>query len=227
MKHDRETLSDRVATDLFEMITIEKRFQPGDKLPNEYDLCRELSVSRTTLREAIRSLIMKGIVEVRRGKGTYVSDKSDLGDDLGFGELDYVLVKARDIFEMRLIIEPQAAYLATQRATDFELERILKYGRLVETKILSQEPMMDDEQLFHTYIAKATHNEFMMRVVPIINKGIWRGIRGLKDDAALQDVSIKTRRMLLEFFEKRNAEGAKMAMYLHVMLGMMKIGLEP
>lgn len=226
MANEKQILSERVAIELLEMITIEKRFKPGDKLPNENELSKEFGVSRTTLREAVRSLVVNNIIEIRRGKGTYVCDRNDLNDDLGLNKLENAFHNAKDIFEMRLIIEPQAAYLAAQRATDAELGKILKYGYMVEKKMQSKVDFVDEEQLFHTYIAKATHNEFILRVIPIIYKGIWSGIKGLKENAELQELSVKNRKLLLNFFENRNPDGAKAAMQLHIMLGMMKIGLE-
>ena len=71
-------LSDRVADDILTMITIEKRFAPGDQLPNENDLSQELGISRTTLREAIRILAAHGVLEIRRGKGTFVKQEAEL-----------------------------------------------------------------------------------------------------------------------------------------------------
>ena len=65
-------LSDSVADDILTMITIEKRFRPGDKLPNENELSQALEISRTTLREAIRILATNGILEIQRGRGTFV-----------------------------------------------------------------------------------------------------------------------------------------------------------
>ena len=65
-------LSDRVADDILTMITIEKRFLPGEKLPNENRMAEELGISRTTLREAVRILAANGVVEIQRGRGTYV-----------------------------------------------------------------------------------------------------------------------------------------------------------
>ena len=70
-------LSESVADDIRTMITIEKRFRPGDKIPNENELSRELDVSRTTLREAVRILITNGVLEIRRGLGTYVREEND------------------------------------------------------------------------------------------------------------------------------------------------------
>lgn len=68
---DTKMLSQSVADSIRSMITIEKRFRPGDKLPNEMDLAEELNVSRTTLREAVRILAAYDILEVRRGLGTF------------------------------------------------------------------------------------------------------------------------------------------------------------
>lgn len=68
-------LSQSIADNILSMITIEKRFSVGDKLPNELELSEELNVSRTTLREAIRILVAYDILEIRRGKGTYVTEK--------------------------------------------------------------------------------------------------------------------------------------------------------
>ena len=67
-------LSDRIADTILSMITVEKRFHPGSKLPNENELSREMKVSRTTLREAIRILVTGNILEIRRGRGTFVRE---------------------------------------------------------------------------------------------------------------------------------------------------------
>ena len=66
-------LSERTADRLYEMIAEERRYEPGSKLPNENELSATLNVSRTTLREAISFLVAQGVLEIRRGKGTFVS----------------------------------------------------------------------------------------------------------------------------------------------------------
>ncbi len=68
-------LSQSIADSILSMITIEKRFSVGDKLPNEMELSEKLHVSRTTLREAVRILVAYNLLEVRRGKGTYVTER--------------------------------------------------------------------------------------------------------------------------------------------------------
>ncbi len=76
--NQRIRLSDSIAEDIVAMISIEKRFVPGDKLPNENELSRELNISRTTLREAIRILVTNGILEIKRGRGTFVKEHMDV-----------------------------------------------------------------------------------------------------------------------------------------------------
>ena len=124
-------LSERVATEILEMITLQKRFSPGDKIPTENELCAELGVSRTTVREAIQKLTAQNILEVHRGKGTYVTDSTQtLSSDI-FSTLSYTGMRLKDLYEIRLIFEPQAAYYAAQRATDEELAQILEYGQIL------------------------------------------------------------------------------------------------
>ena len=108
-------LSESVADDIRTMITIEKRFCPGDKIPNENELSRELDVSRTTLREAVRILITNGVLEIRRGLGTYVREEKETYAGMALGSLTDTKAGARDLYEMRLIFEPEAAALAAPR----------------------------------------------------------------------------------------------------------------
>ena len=103
-------LSQSVADTILSMITIEKRFSAGDKLPNELDLSEELNVSRTTLREAIRILAAYDILEIQRGKGTFVTENA-LKQPQDFAPLSSIKVNAKDLYEMRLIFEPEAAYI--------------------------------------------------------------------------------------------------------------------
>ena len=102
-------LSERVATEILEMITLQKRFSPGDKIPTENELCAELGVSRTTVREAIQKLTAQNILEVHRGKGTYVTDSTQtLSSDI-YSTLSYTGMRLKDLYVIRLIFEPQAA----------------------------------------------------------------------------------------------------------------------
>ncbi|QGH35567.1 FCD domain-containing protein [Gracilibacillus salitolerans] len=222
----QKRLSDSVADDIMSMLAIEKRFLPGDKLPNENELSEELNISRTTLREAIRILVTNGILEIRRGKGTYVKEDIDVNNIESLGFLADAKINAKDLYEMRLIFEPEAAYYATVRASDTELKRILDYGMQIEQKIKRNEDRTAVEQKFHKSIVKATHNEFMEKLMPVIYQAIDKGvILSKKKDLAIKD-TINDHNMIMEFMKNRNPEGAKSAMKIHILHAMEELGIE-
>ncbi|MFD2211648.1 FadR/GntR family transcriptional regulator [Virgibacillus halophilus] len=219
-------LSDSIADDIMSMIAVEKRFLPGDKLPNENELSEELDISRTTLREAIRILVTNGILEIRRGKGTYVKEDIDVNNIESFSFLADAKINAKDLYEMRLIFEPEAAYYATIRASDTELKRILEYGRRIEQKIKHNEDRTELEQKFHQSIVKATHNEFMEKLMPVIYQAIDKGvILSNKKEMAIKD-TINDHSMMMDFMKNRNPEGAKSAMKIHILHAMKELGIE-
>lgn len=168
-------LSQSIADTLLSMITIEKRFSAGDKLPNENELSAELNISRTTLREAIRILVAYNVLEIQRGKGTFVTQAA-FEQQSNLGQLSNIKVNAKDLYEMRLIFEPEAAYLAAIRGTDAEIKRILDFGEKIEQEIKSGQDRTDNEHSFHKAIAQATHNEFMNQLMPILYQAIAKGV---------------------------------------------------
>ena len=82
-------------------------------------MAQDLEVGRSTLREAVKMLVSKNILEVRQGSGTYITSLTEtVIDPLGFGEIDNHMKLTQDLFEVRFLIEPQMASLAAQHITD-------------------------------------------------------------------------------------------------------------
>lgn len=219
-----QSLSEQAADEILDMITVKKKFKVGDKLPNENELSALLNVSRTTLREAIKMLVLQDIVEIKRGKGTFV--KSDEVDNFTLGNLKGSNSDLADLLEMRLIIEPMAAYYATKRASDNEIEKILNYGEIIEKKIQNDEDRTEAEQLFHNAIAKASRNSFMKELVPIISKAINESVILSKQYEKATELTLKDHKMIMDFMKDRNAEGAKTAMSLHIIHTIDSFGLK-
>lgn len=218
-------LSQNIADNILSMITIEKRFSVGDKLPNEIELSKELNVSRTTLREAIKILVAYDILEIKRGKGTYVTEKV-LEQPQDLEQLSAVKVNAKDLYEMRLIFEPEAAYLAAIRGTDTEIKRILDYGKRIENEIRNGKDRTKDEHSFHKAIAQATHNEFINKLMPILYQAISKGVvLSTQSEKAIND-TLGDHKLIMEFLEQRNAEGAKNAMRIHIMHAIKELDIE-
>lgn len=212
-----ERLSDSIANVILSMITIEKRFAPGDKLPNENDLANELSISRTTLREAIRILVTRGILVIDRGKGTFVTSNLKFDESGEFHSLTDVKTNLKDLYEMRLIVEPEAAYLATIRASKEEIDHILELGKKIEDNILKNKNRTTSERAFHKAIAKATHNEFMNQLMPVIYQAIDKGVLLSQERTKAVDATLTDHRLIMDFIHARNAEGAKNAMKIHIL----------
>ena len=202
-------LADSTAQQIIKMIEVDARFSVGDKLPNENDFASELGVSRSTLREAIKILTTNGMVEIRRGKGTFVTSNAIINSS----DLSDIASGLEDLFEMRLMFEPECAYLA---AADEEIETICYYGEEIEKKILSGEDRTFEEQKFHESIANATHNSFVKQFMPIIFNAIKKGVVVLTQDQDVSDDNLKDDRLIMEFIKKRNPEGARTAMKLHI-----------
>lgn len=195
----QKRLSDRVADDILTMIMIEKRFRPGEKLPNEIDLSEELKISRTTLREAVRILAANGVVEIRRGLETFVREDFKIDEKKGISSLATVKTDIRDLYEMRLIVEPEAAYYAAMRASSEEIANILCLGKQIEADIADGNDRTDAERNFHKAIAKAAHNEFMTKLIPVIYQAIDQGVKLSENKRKAVSDTIQDHKSIMKF----------------------------
>ncbi|WP_153048857.1 GntR family transcriptional regulator, partial [Streptococcus suis] len=93
--------------------------------PNEYELAQDLEVGRSTVREAVRSLATRNILEVRQGSGTYISSKKGVSEDpLGFSLVRDRVKLTTDLFEVRYLLEPRIAERVAQFASDEDIARL-------------------------------------------------------------------------------------------------------
>ena len=180
---------------------------------------------RSTLREAIRSLSAAGLLDVRRGKGTFVVESPrSAGPDLA--ELGLRKARVTDLFEARLIFEPDTAALACRRASDEEINEIIALGKAVEQAILSGADRTERDQAFHRAIVKAAHNEFLEQLLPIINSSVSETIALRSESEKIAEDTLRDHAMLMEFFADRNATGVKNAMVIHITHAIKTLGLD-
>ncbi|MBQ5928169.1 MAG: FadR family transcriptional regulator [Oscillibacter sp.] len=209
------SLSEQTASRIMDMILVEKRFQTGDKLPNEMELAQELGISRVTLREAVRILCTRGLVEIQRGRGTFVTANESAAADLS--PLENLAVSNRDMLEIRMMAEPTAAYYAAKRATAEEKQQIRELSDKIEQAITAGRSSVQErlrlEQDFHNAIAAASHNQFMDQLLPIMNKSIYNDVVHVEESVTY---SLQDHREIVHFIETGNAEGAKAAMRMHI-----------
>lgn len=217
----KENLSQRTAETLRAQILEEKRYQYGEKLPNENELSETLGISRTTLREAIRILISEGLLVVKRGRGTFVADQFDQYTDssMDVQELFKMKVTLRDLYETRLIFEPQAAALACKRATDKEIEQILALGEECQRQV-KLDPQGKDriasESAFHGAIIKAAHNDFLSRFMPTLTQTIEQTFALNYNLDVIAEDAYKDHILIMDFLKKRDGEAIKSAVTIHL-----------
>lgn len=210
-----QRLTDQTADRLLHMIDSNPAYPPGAKLPNEPRLCQLFGVSRTTLREAVRSLAAQGYVEVRRGSGTFVLDRSP-APDIGLQRLECLRTRLRDLFEIRMMLEPQAARLACLRGTDEELQEIARRAECVAQAIREGKNFSQPEETFHQAFVAATHNPFMEQLLPIIHNALHEAWAALDVESLLAQPTLQDNELLMGFLRQRDEEGVKYAMAAHI-----------
>lgn len=154
----RKTLSEQIATQLFSMIN-EGVWKVGERLPSELELCKALHVGRSSLREAVKSLVFTGVVEVHPGEGTFVAGGPSrfLRRIVAQGSLINATDMA-DLFEARVILEPELAALCAQRASEKQLESLGLLVREMEQLLSDADRFADHDLNFHVSIAAASQN---------------------------------------------------------------------
>ena len=122
------SLAEQVA-DQINQVIIDQNINAGEKLPNEFELASRLNVGRGTIREAVKLLVARNCLEIRRGKGTFVVEKpGQIEDPLGFAYVKDKITLAMDLMELRLRLEPWVAQLAAQRLSNREIaEKLFLY----------------------------------------------------------------------------------------------------
>ncbi len=223
---EKRNLSRQVADDLYQMIAVTRELKPGQQLPGENILSAELGVSRSTLREAIKSLASQGVLTVYRGKGTFVSESMESFVNFGLDKLEWTQSRVKDLFEARLLFEPDLVALACERASDAELEAILAAGKRVEERILSHADRTADDQEFHKRIAIASHNRFMLQLLPIIHRTVSETIMLNEKQDMLSEYTLRDHAQIMAFLKRRDAAGARAAMQIHLRNAMNIFGIE-
>jgi len=222
MSKSKSNLSQRIADELSISICDKKLFKPGEKLPNELELSENLGVSRATLREAIRILVDRGLLVVKRGLGTFVSETIDQYTSIGSMSKDDVSslkVTLRDLFEARMIIEPEAAYLAAKRASDEEIDEILRLGKIVQDYIKKDakgHKRIESETEFHSAIMRAAHNDFLSRFTYVLTETIEKTFEMNENLEIIAEEAYKDHIMIMNFLKKRDALALKSAVLIHL-----------
>lgn len=211
---DKRPLPQIIADKIIDLIE-SKELLPGDRLPSEQELMKELNVGRGTIREAIKSLVSRNIVEIRRGVGTFVAEKTGVVEDpLGFSFINNKNKLVKDSMDVRLLLEPSIAKWAARNATDSEILEIIELSHKIEIAILNDEDYSDLDVEFHTKIANSSRNLVVENLIPILTTNI----RSLIDvtHAALKEHTILNHKKIANAIKERDEEMAEQLMKEHI-----------
>ena len=145
----------------------------GTRLPTERELAAQFKVSRASIREAFSVLQSRGLIETRQGGGTVVRASADTNL---FGSLAAHVAEnsaaLMNPLEVRYMVEPQIAYLATERATDTEIGVMADWLSRQEAVVAAGGTGIDEDTAFHFAIARAAHNNLILVIVHHINDAL-------------------------------------------------------
>lgn len=215
----RSRISQQIVVQLCEMIRT-RQVHPGDRLPPERELVERFQVSRTSLREALRALEIAGILDARQGGGTFVREAFDIGM---LSPLSLVLDAGTDIvgdlWEVRIIFEPDIASRAALRAGPDEISTMEQHVREQERCLERGETndyWLESDHAFHTAVARASRNEAAVRVIGLINELLrsGRGHFGTSDARRIR--AFTAHREILDSIRERDPAAARESMLRHL-----------
>jgi len=213
-KNGRQPLCSQIE-DALKKYICDEPIEIGDKLPTESELSNMFGVGRSTVREAVKSLEAKGMLQVRRGVGTYLCSKSVQNDDpLGLSRLDDKYKLALELFDVRLMLEPEIAAKAAEYAQPDDIRQIQQLCEETERLYLADLDHMPKDIEFHTCIAKCSQNRVVETIVPIIHTAISTFVN--LTHRMLRKETISTHRAITEAIAIHDSTGARCAMIMHL-----------
>ena len=210
-------LTDEAILKIKEMI-LAGDLKPGDRLPPEKELGEALGLSRSSLREAVKALEIIRVLDVRRGDGTYVTS---LSPSLLLDALSFVVDVHQDdsvleLFEVRRILEPAAAVLATPRMTGADIAHLRELLAQVDG-VPSVDELVANDIVFHRYISERSGNAYLTRMLDALSSSTLRARvwRGLTQEGSVQR-TLTEHRAIVDALEVGDADLVAAQMTVHV-----------
>jgi GntR family transcriptional repressor for pyruvate dehydrogenase complex len=191
--------------------------KPGDLLPPERELAERFAVSRGSVRDAIRTLELVGLVVPRQGEGTVVAEVSA---DAVVMPIASILLRKRELIaellDVRKMIEPALAARAALRATPEDVARLEDVLRRQREKTERGEPAVEEDSEFHYLVALAAKNSVVQSVLDVL-MGLLRETRARSlQTRGRPQRSLAGHRRVLEAIKRRDPEAAERAVRRHL-----------
>jgi GntR family transcriptional repressor for pyruvate dehydrogenase complex len=204
------------------------KLRPGDRLPPERELARELKISRSSLRAGIGFLSAMGVLKSRHGAGTFVSSGPPALDSSSLAVLGVLHgFLPWQMFEARLVIEASVASLAAERATDEHIAELAEEVAEMYASLADPYEYLVHDVRFHRTIARAAGNPILAALMETISANLYDGRRSTVQNAQDLKESAGMHREIYRAIRSHNPTQAKLTMEKHLNLARMAQAAEP
>ena len=212
---NKKTISEEVFAQIIGAIK-KGYWEEGDKLPSENDLADLFEVSRNSVREALKSLSIIGIIESSPGKGTFIS-KDAMQKIRNNNFIDLLTNKNffDDLMEIRFMLEVEGAYLAAERIDEKGKNKLIKIKNEFKKSALNNGNWKEVGSKFHMTIAELSENMILVKLLSIINSEL-KTQREQLDFPNYKETMISDHEDLCESIVSNKPDEAKDKMYTHL-----------
>ena len=219
MKFNKKAISDFVIEDIIEKIKSEQ-FAPGERLPSEKSLSEEFDISRASTREALQKLEVLGLIDIKHGKGSFVSDSPYLKpiQEIVASKLLTADVGVKELLETRLYIEQGTVKLASINVSESELNELEKVVGEMDKAVEGNdvESFSELDMKFHLLIGRISGNTLMRRMLRTIRDIMREQQERINRVDGVMSVSQEHHERILEAIEKKDVESAQRSMADHL-----------
>lgn len=215
---EKTKLAKKISNTILEMIR-NNEWKPGSKIPTETELAAAFAVSRNVIREAVKTLETLGILESKVAKGTFVTlNAKENMVQFEFWNILSQNTHIKDLFEIRLIIEPEMAYYAAIRANEQEINGIKDFlnGKNESKCYENYGEYFESTYNFHVMVAKCAKNEILEKFL----ETIFEQIKQAEVMTFIVEKHIYTNQVghmnILNAIEEKNPKKAKKLMFDHI-----------
>ena len=201
-----------------EQLILNGKLHSGDRLPTERELAEQFHASRTAVREAMKTLAQKGLVDMRPGRGTLVIDgtsramRHSLGLMIRVGQAG----SESNLVEVREILEPEIAALAAARATEEQIAALQEAVRIMDASLDDAETYISADNDFHRALARATQNDLILTFVDSIVGQLSEQRKHIFSVAGGSARGQAHHKQILDTMLRRDPEAAQAAMRAHL-----------
>jgi GntR family transcriptional regulator, transcriptional repressor for pyruvate dehydrogenase complex len=192
-------------------------WKAGDRIPPERDLCQQLGIARTSLREALKAMELVGMLDSRVGDGTFVCPRSEfLSRPLLWAFTGSDHDELQEIMEARTIIEENLAGLAAERGTDDQIKQIGDAVQMMRDSIARGDSSLEADMAFHIAVSTAAQNGVLLNAVQLLRNLMrqWIHYKLLIPD--VPEVVLKRHISIYKAIAARKPAAARTAMRQHL-----------